>query len=161
MKEIQLTQGKIALVDDADFEQVNRYKWYAKRSPKRVYVSRNLPLSGRKRTTQYLHQFLLNPPENSEIDHLDHDGLNNQRSNLRVCSTAENRRNVPVRINNKSGFKGIRWRKDLQLWHARICYNRKRIHLGYFPDPVSAAMAYNTAAKDLHGEFACLNPIPD
>ena len=89
-----------------------------------------------------------------EIDHKDCNPRNNQISNLRPATRSQNAMNCKVRSNNKSGYKGVIWRKDLQKWQAYITVNRKRIHLGFFDDPKEAYAAYCKAARKYHGEFA-------
>ena len=94
-------------------------------------------------------------PEN-EIDHINHDGLDNRRSNLRICSHLQNGRNVLIQRNNKSGFKGVSFYKTKKKnpWQAQIRSNGKKIHIGYSPTRLEAAKAYNETVLRLHGDFA-------
>ncbi|MHC4389402.1 MAG: HNH endonuclease, partial [Planctomycetota bacterium] len=99
---------------------------------------------------------LINVPEGYVIDHINGDGLDNRKANLRLATVAQNAWNANKR-NPRSGYKGVCFAGEKRLWRAAIVCNRKRIHLGYFRDRTTAAKAYDTAAKRLHGEFASLN----
>lgn len=159
MKKIKLTQGKFALVDDEDFERVNKLKWYASFHPKRnVFTS--IRRIGNK--TIYMHQFIMNTiskGHNYSIDHMDHDPLNNQKSNLRVCNNSENMRNRGRQKNNKSGAKGVCYVSERGKFKSYIKLNNKLMHLGYYNTLQEAALAYNKKALELFGEFAYLNKI--
>jgi len=153
MIEIPLTQGKVALIDDEDFELVSQYKWYAHKQPYTFYAATMSPRPNRKLIK--MHRIICGVFEtNIQIDHIDHNGLNNQRSNLRICTKSENMRNRAAQINNTSGYKGISWHKATKKWIANIKIQRKQIFLGLFEDPEEAYMAYCKAAQELHGEFA-------
>ena len=91
------------------------------------------------------------------VDHLDGDGLNNQRSNLRVCTDSQNGANRGKQKNNKSGYKGVHWNKKTKKWAAQIQYHKKVLNLGYYSDIIEAAKAYDKKALELFGEFARLN----
>jgi hypothetical protein len=91
------------------------------------------------------------------IDHIDGDKLNNKITNLRLCTHNQNQHNQGIRVNNKSGFKGVSWMKSTRKWQAQICFRSKVKHLGLFNNKIDAAKAYDMAAIDLHGEFAWLN----
>lgn len=156
MKEIPLSQGKTALVDDEDYDWLSQWKWYAvKMKGKFWYASRkeNNP----KRHAVFMHREIMMAPKGMDIDHHDGNGLNNTRKNLRVCTRSENACNRRLPIINTTGYKGVTWNKLEQKYKARIVTNGKGIHLGYFSDPLQAAFAYDEAAKKYHGEFAKLN----
>ncbi len=156
MKEIPLTQGKVALVDDEDFEELSRYKWAANNTDgSRYYAIRSSSIKspGGKHKIS-MHRFLVDAPSGMCVDHVDGDGLNNQRANLRVCSQAENTRNQGKRRDNTSGFKGVYFHKRDLKWHARIKTNGTQISLGYHNTPGEAYRAYCEAAKKYHGDFA-------
>lgn len=97
----------------------------------------------------------------AQIDHKDGNPRNNHIDNLREATNAENSRNSRINKNNTSGYKGVCWHKWEFKWYARIMYQGKYIFLGYYATPEQAALAYNEAAKRLHGEFARLNVIPE
>ena len=157
MKEIPLTQGHVALVDDADYERAAKFNWnvHVNANNRTFYARGNVGGN----THQRLHRFILNiqPGDKRQVDHIDRNGLNNCRSNLRVCTIGENNRNVGKPSNNSSGWKGVSWDNTHQRFRAYIQLNRKKTHLGYFHSPITAALEYDKAARTLHGEFACLN----
>lgn len=156
MKEILLSKGHTALVDDEDYERVNQFKWCPKVDGRTVYAQRNLYRNG-KRTTQCLHIFILGENGRNEVDHRDGHGLNCQKGNLRRCSPQQNRKNKKRYLSNTSGFKGVQWHKAVKKYAAVI----KHIHLGYFSDPADAAKAYNKAALQYFGDFANLNDVQE
>jgi hypothetical protein len=163
-KLIPLTQGKYAIVDDEDYDRVMQYKWVTQK----VYKEGKIRATGwiaDKGFRMKLARFVLLPfygasLSGKEIDHIDGDPLNNQRSNLRVCTRPQNQWNRGKQKNNTSGFKGVHWSKRAQKWHAGICYRGRKKSLGNFDDPVLAAKAYDKAARQFHGAFARLN-FPD
>ncbi len=157
MKQIPLSQGKFALVDDEDYERVNQYKWCINSNGYAVTSYRD---SNGKRKAMKMHRFILNLNKgDSLVDHRDTIRINNQKYNLRVASFVENLRNQKINKNNKSGFKGVRLHKPSSLYIAQIGINGKQKHIGYFKCPVEAAKAYNEAAIKYFGEFAQLNEI--
>ncbi len=159
MKEIQLTQGKVALVDDEDYEYLNQFRWHAHKSKRTWSVRRNISIGHSKGTVLCMHIVLMSPPKGFEIDHKDHNGLNNQKHNLRCCLNKQNVRNMRIPIDNSTGFKGVCSRKQRE--HKELKYSAyiQRIHLGHFKTKEEAALAYNKKAKELFGEFACLNQV--
>jgi AP2 domain. len=162
MREILLTNNKIALVDDGDFETLSRFKWtaYKKRSTwyahRTVHASERELLGGRKSIS--MHRFLLShlPTKGIEIDHKNRNGLDNQRENLRVATRSLNQMNCGPYKGNKSGYKGVSWRQKGRVI-AQIYINTRRVYLGRFDTPEQAARAYDAKAKELFGEFAYLN----
>ena len=158
-REIPLTQGKVAIVDAADYDWLMQWKWRAATNKSgNKYAVRTKWNKGSKRTTEWMHRLVNNTPEGFETDHINHDGLNNTRANLRTASRSENRHNRPVRP-NVSGYKGVSWHKKSEKWYGRIVANRKVISTGYYKEAIDAAKAYNAAAIKYHGEFACLNVV--
>ena len=153
MKEINLTQGQVALVDNEDFETLNRHQWFAAKKGKTFYATRNIKVDG-KRKTALMHWYVIG---GKNIDHVDRNGLNNQKANLRFCNNQENQRNSRKRINTSSKFKGVSFYKPRENWVARIGLNGKVINLGYFATEIEAAKVYNSAAIKHYGEFANLN----
>lgn len=153
MKEIQISKGYVALVDDADFERVNAVKWYASEKEQTVYARR----SARARQKAVLmHRYILNLNDDIHVDHRDGNGLNNQRLNLRTATRAQNMSNRGAQRDNKSGFKGVLKTRSGR-WQAAIRCRRAYYYIGLFDDPVQAAKAYDGKALELHGEFAYLN----
>jgi hypothetical protein len=159
MKEIQLTQGKVALVDDCDFEELNQHKWTANRHilKNRLiwYAVRHIRRQDGIRRTLGMHQQILSGV--CEIDHRDGDGLNNRRSNLRPATHSHNQWNRHKSPGHSSRFKGVVRRNKTRAWHARITFNREVLHLGYFSEEEDAAKAYDLAARKNFGEFALTN----
>lgn len=157
MKKVPLTQGKYALVDDSDFEALTRHDWHvSKQSKGRFYALRSVANGKGKQKAIRMHREIMQTPEDMETDHVDGNGLNNQRSNLRVCTKAENNRNVSKRRDNTSGFKGVSFEKSSKRWAANIMSNGKQIKIGRFPTKESAYAAYCEACVKYHGAFSRL-----
>lgn len=148
MKTVSLTQGFVTKVDDEDFEELNKHKWY--------YLNGYAARKENKRTIR-MHRQLTDAPTGVQVDHVNCDKLDNRKFNLRFCNPSENGRNRKRNRNNSSGFKGVQWIKSRKKWTARICLNRKERNLGYFNTAEEAAQAYDIAAKLIHGEFCYLN----
>lgn len=155
MKRIPLTRGMEALVDDEDYARaMSAGPWFACRGRDTFYAQRNTRRADGRHTSQALHKFLTGW---QRTDHINRDGLDNQRENLRETTNAENLRNRGRQKNNASGFKGVSWHKGRGKWQAQIRANGQTRALGRYVDPVEAAHAYDEAALELHGEFAALN----
>lgn len=153
MKEIKLSLNKIALVDDDDFEQLNIYKWHSFKHRNTYYARRNENVMGINKQI-YMHTQITGI---KGIDHVDRNGLNNQRDNLRKCTSLQNNYNS-LRIKNKTSiFKGVSWNKYHNKWKAQISVNGKRKHIGYFDNDLDAAVAYDKNATEYYKEFAYLN----
>lgn len=153
---IVLSRGLTATVDQEDYERLSAHKWYANTShgePK--YAATNI-----NGITVAMHRMILGVMPGVEVDHLNGDGFDNRRRNLRIATGTENRRNVGIIKSNKSGYKGVDWHSRFRRWRAAIRVNGKRIHLGYFDTAEQGAAAYNEAAIKHHGEFAWVNLIP-
>ena len=166
MREIPLTKGYVACVDDADFEQQSGFKWYAgvqrraNGSIWNVYAQRSTRTADGHWTTIKLHRAILNAPAGMEVDHIDGDGLNNVDSNLRLATISQNRRNRRKPINARNRCKGtIKILRNARppTWRAQIMLNDKNIHLGYFETEEAAAAAYDRASLSLHAEFGRRN----
>ena len=158
-KEIQLTQGKVAIVDDEDYDYLMQWKWYVCNKRYKFYAVRNIPISNNKQTIISMHRLIMKPDKGMVIDHLDGNPLNNQKNNLRICTHSDNMRNCKISIKNTSGYKGVSFLKKKNTYKSAIKFNKKTIYLGLFTNPVDAARAYNAAALKYHGEFAHLNKI--
>ena len=155
MREIPLTQGKVALVDAEDFERLNQFKWYAHKSRKMFYAERNsLSINGKWKTIK-MHRILLPSDDKMKIDHHNGDGLDNRKENLRICTNQQNssNRRHPHK-NNKLGIKGVSWRKDQKKFQSAIQVNGENIHLGYFNVLGDADSAYRKAEEKYFKEFA-------
>ncbi len=153
MKEIPLTQGLVALVDDEDFEYLNQWKWYTGKSKNTSYALRTDRAFGTKKTLR-MHRVIMNTTENMDVDHRDRNGLNNQKSNLRNCTKQQNGMNKKEYSNTSSKFKGVSWYPRHKKWVAYISFKRKRIFLGYFNSEEEAAKVRDVASKEFFGEFS-------
>lgn len=163
MKKINISTNKhpntFALVDDADHEEMNQFKWHASMHDNgKLYVQRNVAV-GNKQKKVSMHTEIMGKVEGKEIDHCNGITLDNQRHNLRHCTRAENQRNAGSYRNNTSGYKGVSWHRGIKKWAVSIRRNSKLIHLGYFTCLIKAAESYDEAAIKYHGEFARLNII--
>jgi len=154
---IPLTMGYEAMIDLVDLERVKSYQWTAhvtKRSDgivRSVYAYRN-DLSHHGKNVR-LHRFLLNAPDDLQVDNVNGNGLDCRRANLRLATASENARNRRIGIANTSGFKGVCWHKGIGKWHAQIGVDGGTRSLGYFNKKEEAAAAYAVASSELHGDF--------
>jgi hypothetical protein len=153
-KLIPLSKGKYALIDEEDFDLINRFSWSTNVASHTCYAYAHIGKEGRWSMPR-----LLLGIEDSKVlvDHIDHNGLNNRRSNLRVCTHAENGRNKKKSINRSSEYKGVSRAVIHKKWTAAIKFNDKTKHIGCFELEIDAAKAYDAKAVELFGEFACLN----
>jgi hypothetical protein len=154
MREINLTQGKVAIVDDADYEYLSRLKWHYHHNG---YAVRKSPRNGGPQHVVQMHRIILDAPGGIECDHVNGNGLDNRRCNLRLATTAENQHNQGQRSDNTSGYKGVTWDATGRKWRAQIKVAGREIYLGLFTDKILAAQAYNTAATKYFGEYARMN----
>jgi hypothetical protein len=157
-RRIPLTQGKYAIVDPEDFERLNKHKWYAARDTRTFYAHRHKRV-GKKYVSIGMHREVIRPPRHLVVDHINHNGLDNRKANLRPATRAQNNYNrlIIKRKDSSSKYKGVAWKEDRKKWRARLHFNGKLIFLGYFKDEIQAAKAYDQAAKKYYGQFACLN----
>jgi len=154
MRPIYLTQRRVTLVDDADYDWLSQWRWFAHRDHRTFYARRGIWRNGTT-TIVKMHRLILDAPPGSETDHINGNGLDNRRCNLRLCSTAENQYNSRKRLGTSSRYKGVsRHRKQ---WRAMIKVQGRSIHLGCFGDEEAAACAYDEAARQSFGRFACIN----
>lgn len=174
-------ERRFAEVDDADFEFLNQWKWYAGKGGFTYYAQRAV-YPGRIGKYNYgkikqirMHRQIMDAKDGQVIDHKDRNGLNNQKSNLRICTNSENQKNK--KASGSSKYLGVNWhviqtnyfskkkhtiimRKPMGSWRAGININGKQCHLKRTKSEIDAALSYNTAAKKYHGEFARLNIVP-
>lgn len=146
-------------VDDTDYDFVRRYTWHVQRGGRNLYAVRVVQLSRPRKLKSFpLHRELIREiPHGMVVDHINGDGLDNRRCNLRIATLAQNTHNQRLSIRNKSGFKGVNYFKARGTWRASICINNKQINLGCFDSAIKAARAYDEAAKKYFGEFAKTN----
>lgn len=157
-KEIELTQGKYALVDDADYAELSKHKWTLIRGDHHRapdYAVRSVKIDGKPKAI-LMHRQIMGFP-NCGIDHIDGNGLNNCRENLRTATQQQNNFNRRIYKNNQSGYKGVYMNTGKRKWRAVIRFDKKSIHLGYYFTKEDAAIAYDDAAREYFGEFAKTN----
>ncbi|MEE9316533.1 MAG: HNH endonuclease [bacterium] len=154
MKTISLTRGKVTIVDDCDYGKLAQYKWHTLKVRNLYYAVKSFY---KPRIDILMHRMILNARKGQQIDHKNGDGLDNQRSNLRYCTNAENHYNQRPRLGGASKYKGVCWNKQCRKWVAQIQVNGETKFLGYFKDEIEAAKVYDSKAKELFGEFARLN----
>lgn len=146
---VPLTKGKIAFVDEEDYERVMQLNWCATYITKTWYA-----LADIGRTKIYLHRFVMYfGSDDPQLDHADRDGLNCRKKNLRPATPGQNRHNK-IYV-NKTGFRGVT--RDHDCFHARLRWEKKHVWLGSYPTKEEAARAYDEGAKRYYGEFAVLN----
>ena len=151
---VPLTKGFVSIIDSADAELVGQFNWYARTGIRETPYAIRVDQRGEKNLHIGLHRMLLNPPKGLHVDHVDGNGLNNRRSNLRVATPAENQRNRGLHINNTSGYKGVGWDKQRGKWLAQIELSGKTTRLGRYATKELAHAAYCEAAKMHFGQFA-------
>jgi hypothetical protein len=154
MKSIPLTQGRFAKVDDDDFERISKHKWCVSKNKhhRTEYAMRRE--YGRNRRSIKMHREILNAPNVVQVDHINGDGLDNRKNNLRFCNNAQNHCNKDPQRGGTSKYKGVSWEKRRGIWEAYICPSGKKIHLGYFHNEIDAAKAYDKKAIELYQNFA-------
>lgn len=164
---IELTQGQHALVDASDFVWLSQWKWYAHKDTSRQCHYRAVRKSPRdenyKQQDIFMSRVIMGEPNGVQIDHEDHNPLNNRRYNLRPSTATQNMCNRRKAHGKSSRFKGVAWHEKrgsrAAAWVARITVNKKQIHLGYRDTEEAAAELYRIAAIKYHGEFACVDMV--
>lgn len=154
---LPLSKGYTALIDKIDEDIVCQFKWSALETGNLVYGFRQYKTASGKWTSLLLHRFILKASAGTIVDHVDRNGLNNTRANLRITDTRGNARNSSKRCHNTSGYIGVSWNKQKNKWHARYFLDGSSRHVGFFHDPVEAALARDAAVRRMYGDFAVLN----
>jgi hypothetical protein len=146
---IPLTKGKLALIDKINYPLVSKYKWFTHGNRyAATYINNKLFL---------MHRLLLKATKGMIVDHINSDGFDNRKNNLRICTQSQNLANRNKQNNNTSGYKGVYWQKSVKKWSAHIMVNQKYINLGTYVNILDAVKAYNYAAKEYFGEYARIN----
>lgn len=159
MKLIPLSQGLFTKVDDDDYDWLMQWKWCATKSGNTYYAKRSKRTGGSwsVKKSIFLHAEIVKPSKGNVCDHINRDGLDNQRHNLRECTPKENAYNK--RPYGYSKYLGVSYEKDRNKWRGNICHDGKKIRSPRFKTEIEAAIWYNIQAKELHKEFANLNII--
>lgn len=155
-REIPLTKGQIALVDDEDYDFLMQWKWFYNNGGYAVRADR----STGKYATVYMHRVVTGATSSQIVDHINRNKLDNQRSNLRFATVRINNQNRPADRDSTSPFKGVHWYARDGKWHAQIRAYGRTTHLGYFDNPTDAARAYDERAREIYGPNCFLN-FPD
>lgn len=145
---IPLTRGKYAIVDPEDYERLNKYKWHARKGVNTFYAGRTVRTDTKKHLIQ-MHREVIDPPCHLLVDHINRNGLDNRKANVRLATKSQNNLNRPY-IKPKgscSKYRGISWDKRRKKWKAQICFNSIQTKIGYFDNEIEAAKAYDKAAK--------------
>ena len=154
-KLLPLTQDKFAIVDAQDLPRLSRYNWCVVKTDNTCYAVRYC-----KRKQTFMHRLITSAPPHLVVDHINHNGLDNRKDNLRLCTRAQNALNQRARKGTSSRYKGVYWHERDKRFYAQISHKGRRHHLGSFKSEIKAAKAYDKKAIELFGQFACLN-FPD
>jgi hypothetical protein len=152
MREILLTRGMEAIVDDGDYEWLSQWRWHAMRCKNKFYAARKP-----REKVIFMHRLILGAKPNEQVDHIHGNTLDNRRSEIRLATSLQNRWNRPKPRNNKSGFIGVSWDKWNSSWKCQIRIGGQSKHLGAFKSAIEAARAYDDACRAIRGEFAVVN----
>ena len=154
VRHIGLTKGRWAIVDTTDYEWLSAYRWFAcEGRGDRCYAATSI-----RAKVVFMHRFIMQASEGKIVDHIDGNGLNNRRGNLRLCTRLENARNLRPRKGTSSSFAGVYQRRGVpEKWYAAVEAGDEKVYLGPFDDEIEAARARDRKARQLHGEFAYLN----
>ena len=155
MKELYLSNGKLVQVDNSDYIELSKFNWFQAKGPNTQYAFRNKKKPCGKWSTELMHRAIMKLKDGEFVDHIDGNGLNNCRNNLRSATKSQNGANS--RPCGVSKYLGVCWSKSSQRWAVSISKDNKRTYLGGFIKETDAALAYNAIAIKKHGEFARLN----
>lgn len=142
MKEIQLTKGYFTIVDDDDYDYIMQWKWHVNDSSIHPYAMRNSITEDGKRHHIMMHRIINRTPDGFDTDHINGNGLDNRKINLRTATRSQNMMNRKPNKNCSSKFKGVYWHGQHQKWASSISINKKRTHIGLFLNENDAAKAY-------------------
>ena len=156
-KTIPLTKGFVTIVDESDYDWLNKWKWQYATVRDAGYAVHAIRSELGKYDVVRMHRLIMNPSEEMYIDHINGDRLDNRRCNLRICTNTQNSQNRKIKKGRK--YKGVCLERRNNKWRAYIDVNKIRINLGTFIYEIDAANAYNEAAIKYFGEFARLNPV--
>jgi hypothetical protein len=157
-RRIPLTQGRCAIVDPADYYRQVRHKWHTAKGTRTVYAVRQICLGKGKTKAVHMHREIIDAPAGMYVDHINQNGLDNRRANLRLATRFQNARNRPkTNRATSSKYKGVTYRPKQDKWTATIFANGRSVHLGHFKTEIEAARAYDNAAREHYGRFAALN----
>jgi len=158
-RKIPLTQGKFAIVDPEDYPRLAKHKWFLAKSPTGSYAARWQRLKAKNtRKRIWMHREIIHIPKHMVCDHINRNGLDNRKANLRPATVSQNLCNrTKTKAKTRSKYKGLEWDKTQRKWKARIQLNYRKIHIGSFDNEIDAAKAYDKKARELFKEFACLN----
>ena len=144
--------GRTILIDEEDLLIVAALKWHICQNPKgRTVYAASAP---RKREYVLMHRLIMGAPKDKEVDHRNYNGLDNRKSNLRLCSRFQNQWHSRLRSDNKSGYRGVTWNEECNKWSAQFHYRGIKTYLGLFLSAEEASQVYEKAVKELRGEFA-------
>ena len=153
---IPLTQGKFAKVDPEDYLWLSQFRWHCKTNIKAIYAVRTITVAAKSKRI-FMHRLIMNTPAHLVCDHVNHDGLDNRKQNLRNCTISQNNANSRSARTSSSRYKGVSWNKTRKKWAAYIKKDSKQLFLGHFSSEIEAAKAYDKKAAELFGQFAQLN----
>jgi len=161
MKIIQTHTGEKVFVDDGDYDKLKHFKWYLATTKRRdqSYAVRYSHRINKRTFLILMHREIMRAPRGIDVDHRSRNGLDNRRSNLRLCSRTQNQHNQKLRSTSTSGYKGVSWHRLSRKWEGYITIAGKFIYLGLFVNVRDAAEAYNNAARKYFGKFARLNNL--
>ena len=164
MKEVLLSRGLVALVDDDDFPLISGFKWHAARGRSLSNVWYACACLGKDQALQFgkrhlkLHRLLMAFPKSPlRVDHINGNGLDNRRQNLRIVTASQSQMNRPADVKSVSQYKGVSWHRRSHRWQAQICAYGHHRYIGQFSNEIEAALAYDCEAILIHGEYARLN----
>jgi hypothetical protein len=156
---IPLTHSKFAKVDPQDYIWLSQFRWHCKANSNATYAVRTITVAGKSKRI-YMHRLIMDTPPHLVCDHINHDGLDNRKGNLRNCTIKENNANARSAKGASSEYKGVTYSKRKKKWSVYIKKDGRQFNLGCFNNEAEAAKTYDAAAIKLHGEFAHLN-FPD